>query len=74
MSTMTHKDQETLYGVETPDGGIMLVSADGEGGATYLIGDGQVRHWHDEDEVVEAVEAGLVDDEEWLTTHNDWVV
>lgn len=72
MSVMTNLDNQRTYAVEEPDGSVILVEPDGEGGARYYIGDGATRHWTDEDEVVEAVEMGLTYNEEWLSDHNDW--
>lgn len=28
--------------------------------------------WHDEDEVVAAIESGTTDDEEWIDSHHEW--
>lgn len=66
MSTMT----EYSYAVYTPDDWGWLVTVT-DNGVTYTSG-GTVYSWHDEDEVVDGIEWGLVDDDEWRDAHNAW--
>lgn len=66
MSTMT----EYRYIVTTPDEWGWQVTVT-DAGVTYT--DGQATYyWSDEDEVVDAIESGLVDDEQWRSEHNAW--
>lgn len=66
MSTMT----EYEYIVRTPDDWGWYVTVT-DSGVTYTSG-GTIYYWHDEDEVVDAIESGLVDDDEWRDNHNQW--
>ena len=66
MSTMT----EYRYIVTTPDDWGWQVTVT-DSGVTYT--DGQATYyWHDEDEVVDAIESGLVDNDAWRDEHNAW--
>lgn len=58
------------YIVRTPDDWGWYVTVT-DNGVTYTAG-GTIYYWHDEDEVVAAIESGLVDDDEWCATHNEW--
>lgn len=66
MSTMS----DIEYIVYTPDDWGWYVTVT-DNGVDYTCG-GTIYHWHDEDEVVDAIESGLVDDEEWRIEHNVW--
>lgn len=66
MTTMT----EYRYIVTTPEEWAWVITVT-DSGVTYT-GGGTTYAWHDEDEVVDAIESGLVDDDQWLDEHNAW--
>ena len=69
MTTMT---DIVRYLIVAPDDEVWEIAVDGSQ-VMYSNGQGNLFYWNDEDEVVEAIESGLISDE-WITDHNDWEV
>lgn len=68
MTTMT---DTVRYIVTTPEEEQWLVTVGADGVVTYASAYTAPIYWHDEDEVVDAIESGLVNDEAWRDSHSD---
>lgn len=68
MSTLT---DTVRYIVTTPDEDQWLVTVGADGVVTYASAYTAPMYWTDEDEVVEAIESGMVNDPEWQEAHSE---
>jgi len=59
------------YIVTTPDEDQWLVTVGDDGVVTYSSAYTAPLYWNDEDEVVDAIESGLVNDPDWQYTHSE---